>query len=110
MNSAQKFMVFLVFFALAWGVAASELEVGQHFRDCPDCSLMVIVLSGSFLMGDTSVGEVFGRRQVSDIYGDSSVACSGCFRDDVYGVGRLCCGRQLRFNSEPLGSLITPEP
>ena len=51
LGSTAKIMVFLALFALTGHLTASELEVGQRFRDCPECPEMVVVPSGSFLMG-----------------------------------------------------------
>ena len=51
MSSTAKIMVFFALLALTGGVTASELEAGQRFRDCPECPEMVVVPSGSFLMG-----------------------------------------------------------
>ena len=51
MSSTAKIMVFLALFALTGCMTTSVPGVGQRFRDCPECPEMVVVPSGSFLMG-----------------------------------------------------------
>ncbi len=37
--------------------AAMAQEIGQRFRDCPTCPVMVVVPAGSFLMGSSPESE-----------------------------------------------------
>ncbi len=54
MRSGVAILALPVLFALTGGVTASELEVGQRFRDCPDCPELVVVPAGAFMMGSPS--------------------------------------------------------
>ena len=51
MNAASKLIFLPVLFLLTDCLAIGELRVGQRFRDCPECPELVVVPSGSFLMG-----------------------------------------------------------
>ena len=110
MSSASKIMAFLAFFALTGSVTASELEeleVGQRFRDCPECPDMVTVPAGLFLMGaPESEGRAYdderpmhmvavrsfaaGVYEVTFAEWDACVAGGGCGgrRPDDRGWGR----------------------
>ena len=96
MSSTAKIMVFLALFALTGCMTTSVPGVGQRFRDCPECPEMVVVPSGSFLMGapESEEGSEDDERPVA--CGGGSVVCGGRLRGDVCGVGRLRCGRRLR--------------
>ena len=84
------------------------LKPGQRFRDCPECPELVVVPSGSFLMGSPSheegregdegpvhqvrIGEPFavGVYEVTFAEWDACVAGGGCggYRPDDEGWGR----------------------
>ena len=51
MNTITAARTLLVLCMLSGGLTASEPEVGQRFRDCPECPDMVVVPSGTFRMG-----------------------------------------------------------
>ena len=85
-----------------------ELEVGRHFRDCPDCPELVVVPSGTFQMGAPESEEgsfpderpvhtvsvpsfAAGVYEVTFAEWDACVAAGGCggYRpNDDYGWGR----------------------
>jgi formylglycine-generating enzyme required for sulfatase activity len=91
-----------------WSVAAQSQaptaipEPGEIFRDCPDCSEMVVVPAGEFSMGSTeTVYErpehkvkiatpfAIGRREVTFEEWDACFAAAGCkHRPDDQGWGR----------------------
>ena len=108
MGSATKIMVFLVLFALTGCMTTSVPGVGQRFRDCAECPEMVVVPSGSFLMGvpESEEGSEDDERPVhavavqsfaAGVYEvtfaewDACVAGGGCVgrqRDEGWGRGR----------------------
>ena len=58
MKIAAKTMVLFVLVALTGQLTAGESqEVGQRFRDCPECPEMVVVPAGSFMMGSPDTEE-----------------------------------------------------
>ena len=77
-------------------------EPGEIFRDCPDCSEMVVVPAGDFKMGSSdSVYEkpehrvvianpfAIGRREITFEEWDLCFAAGGCkYRPDDHGWGR----------------------
>ncbi len=77
-------------------------EPGEIFRDCPDCSEMVVVPAGEFKMGsgDTAYEKpehrvvianpfAIGRREITFEEWDLCVASGGCkYRPDDHGWGR----------------------
>jgi formylglycine-generating enzyme required for sulfatase activity len=82
--------------------AASALEPGEIFRDCPECSEMVVIPSGEFKMGgEETVYEkpshrvvfannfAIGRREVTFEEWDQCVDAGGCkYRATDQGWGR----------------------
>ena len=107
MNFTKWAMALLALFALTGSMTASELEVGQRFRDCAECPLMVVVPAGSFMMGASwdenwlgyddiplhpvSVGSfAVGVYEVTFAEWDACVATGGCggYRPDDWGWGR----------------------
>ena len=94
---------------LAGGLTASEPGFGERFRDCPECPEMVVVPSGTFLMGaleseaysqddERPVHRVSvpsfaaGVYEVTFAEWDACVAAGGCggYRPDDEGWGRGC--------------------
>jgi formylglycine-generating enzyme required for sulfatase activity len=51
MNSMRIALVFLVSSFGATASASDELKVGQAFRECAECPQLIVVPSGTFLMG-----------------------------------------------------------
>jgi len=84
------------------GAPAQIPEPGEIFRDCPDCSEMVVVPAGEFKMGSgETVYEkpehrvvianpfAIGRREITFEEWDLCVASGGCkYRPDDHGWGR----------------------
>src|SRR5260370_19729794 len=82
--------------------SAPSPEPGEIFRDCPDCSEMVVVPAGEFKMGsgDTAYEKpehrvvianpfAIGRREITFEEWDLCVASGGCkYRPDDHGWGR----------------------
>jgi formylglycine-generating enzyme required for sulfatase activity len=82
--------------------AAAVPEDGEIFRDCPECSEMVVIPSGEFKMGsEETIYEkpvhrvviansfAIGRREVTFDEWDLCVAAGGCkYRPDDRGWGR----------------------
>ena len=85
-----------------FGAPAPIPEPGEIFRDCPDCSEMVVVPAGEFKMGSgETVYEkpehrvvianpfAIGRREITFEEWDLCVASGGCkYRPDDHGWGR----------------------
>ncbi len=72
------------------GAPAPIPEPGEIFRDCPDCSEMVVVPAGEFKMGSgETVYEKPEHRVVIFEEWDLCVASGGCrYRPDDHGWGR----------------------
>jgi formylglycine-generating enzyme required for sulfatase activity len=82
--------------------SSASPEPGDIFRDCPDCSEMVVVPAGQFKMGSAetiyeqpahqvSIARPFaiGRREVTFDEWDLCVTAGGCkYRPDDHGWGR----------------------
>jgi formylglycine-generating enzyme required for sulfatase activity len=110
MNSLLKSLLFLSLSAAAagWSATAGSQapsavpEPGEVFRDCPDCSELVVLPAGEFMMGapDTVYEKpehrvripnsiAIGRREVTFEEWDLCVAAGGCkYRPDDHGWGR----------------------
>ena len=92
----------LVAAPLACAQTPTVHKPGEVFRDCPDCSEMVVVPDGEFDMGSTespteqpahrvTIASPFaiGRREVTFAEWDSCVAAGGCkYRAGDHGWGR----------------------
>src|SRR5215475_5688490 len=77
-------------------------EPGEIFRDCPDCSEMVVVPAGEFKMGSSETAYekpehrvviansfAIGRREITFEEWDLCFAAGGCrYRPDDHGWGR----------------------
>jgi formylglycine-generating enzyme required for sulfatase activity len=94
--------------AVGWAAAAlsqtpsAAPEPGEVFRDCPDCSEMVVLPAGEFIMGSTeTIYEkpehrvkipnpiAIGRREVTFDEWDACVSAGACkHRPDDHGWGR----------------------
>jgi formylglycine-generating enzyme required for sulfatase activity len=88
--------------ALLIAVQATVPEPGEVFRDCPDCTEMVVVPSGDFDMGGREMpfespphkvtiaaSYAIARRETTFAEWDACVADGGCnYKPDDHGWGR----------------------
>ena len=59
--------------ALPVAACAAEQDPRDKFRDCPECPEMVVVLSGSFMMGSPESGS--GRKDREGSVHEVTIAC-----------------------------------